>query len=114
MFLSEKDGIKKILDCTATIKQSCSNQRNMNFIMLIKVKMPTMVDILTFISMIYTTSESKKILYFLRYLCFYEYLIQQHMTKQEGFFLKPQLHIHDFGHGGATIHPNLSNPKTSA
>ena len=38
---------------------SCSSQLSM-FIMLINVKMPTNVDILTFISMINTTSKSLK------------------------------------------------------
>ena len=44
------------------IKQlfSCSTQLNMNFIMLINVKMPTIVGILTIISMINTASESSK------------------------------------------------------
>ena len=28
--------------------------------------------------------------------------------------IKPQLHIHDFGHGRATIHPDLSNRDASA
>ena len=27
---------------------------------------------------------------------------------------KPQLHIHDFGHGRATIHPDLSNRDAPA
>ena len=29
-------------------------------------------------------------------------------------FLKPQLHIHDFGHGRATTHPDLSSRDASA
>ena len=33
---------------------------NMKFVLLINVKMPTIVGILTFISMIYTLSESLK------------------------------------------------------
>ena len=37
-----------------------STQLSTKFIMLINVKMPTIVDILTFVSMIYTTSESLK------------------------------------------------------
>ena len=41
---------------------SCSTQLSMKFIMLIHVKMPTIVGILTFISMINTMSE--KSLYF--------------------------------------------------
>ena len=28
--------------------------------------------------------------------------------------LKPQLHCHDFGHGGATTHPDLSSRDASA
>ena len=46
----------------------------MKFIMLINVKMSTIVDILMFISMNYTTSESlkrKKVHYFLQ-VSFYE------------------------------------------
>ena len=39
---------------------SCSTQLNMKFILLINVKMPTIVGILTFISRINTTSESFK------------------------------------------------------
>ena len=36
---------------------SCSTQLSMKFILLINVKLPTIVGILTFISMINTTSE---------------------------------------------------------
>ena len=39
---------------------SCSTQLSTKFILLINVKMPKVVDILTFISMIYTTFESLK------------------------------------------------------
>ena len=39
---------------------SCSTQLSMKFILLINVKMPTMVGILTFISMINTKSERLK------------------------------------------------------
>ena len=39
---------------------SCSTQLSMKCIMLINVKMPTIVGILTFISMINTTFESLK------------------------------------------------------
>ena len=39
---------------------SCSTQLSMKFIMLMNVKMPTIVGILTFISIINTTSESLK------------------------------------------------------
>ena len=40
------------------------NKLSMKFIMLINVKMPTLVDILTFISMINTTSEQENLIYF--------------------------------------------------
>ena len=39
---------------------SCSTQLSMKFILLINVKMPTIVGILTFISMINTTLERLK------------------------------------------------------
>ena len=39
---------------------SCSTQLSMKFILLINVKMPTIVGILTFISMINTASERFK------------------------------------------------------
>ena len=39
---------------------SCSTQISMKLIVSINVKMPTFVDILTFMSMINTTSESLK------------------------------------------------------
>ena len=39
---------------------SCSTQLSLKLIMLIKVKMPTIVGILTFICMINTTIESMK------------------------------------------------------
>ena len=39
------------------IKLSCLPQMSMKFILFINVKMPTIVGILTFISMINTTSE---------------------------------------------------------
>ena len=39
---------------------SCSNQLSTKFIMLINVKMPTIVGILTFISVINTTSDGLK------------------------------------------------------
>ena len=48
----------------------CSTQLSINFIMLIKVKMPTIVGILTFISMINTSSERLKGRYFFIYLYF--------------------------------------------
>ena len=43
---------------------SCSTQLRMKFIMLINVKMPTIVGILTFMSIISTTFESLKYLNF--------------------------------------------------
>ena len=39
-------------------KHSCSTKLIIEFIMLINVKMPTIVGILTFISMVNTTSQS--------------------------------------------------------
>ena len=55
---------------------SCSTQLSTNFILLINVKMPTIVGILTFISMIDTTSEILKAKNFFscRYFSFYEQL----------------------------------------
>ena len=29
------------------------------------------------------------------------------------FYIKPQLHCHDFGHDGATTHPDLSSRDAS-
>ena len=54
----------------------CSTQLSIKFIMLINVKMPTIVGILTFISMINTTSERLKARnYFVcQYFSFYEQL----------------------------------------
>ena len=55
---------------------SCSTQLSTKFILLINVKMPTIVGILTFISMINTTSERLKARNFLIcwYFSFYEQL----------------------------------------
>ena len=55
---------------------SCSTRLRTKFILLINVKMPTIVGILTFISMINTTSERLKARNFiaLRYFSFYEQL----------------------------------------
>ena len=55
---------------------SCSTQLNMKFILLINVKMPTIVGILTFISIINTTSERLKArhLFICRYYSFSEQL----------------------------------------
>ena len=54
----------------------CSTHLSTKFILLINVKMPTIVGILTFISMINTTSERLKARNFLicRYFSFYEQL----------------------------------------
>ena len=55
---------------------SCSTQLSTEFILLINVKMPTIVGILTFISMINTTSERVRARNFFIcwYLSFYEQL----------------------------------------
>ena len=52
----------------------CSTQLSTKFMLLINVKMPTIVDILTFISMINTTSERVKARNFFicRYFSFYD------------------------------------------
>ena len=54
----------------------CSTQLSKKFILLINVKMPTIVVILTFISMINTTSERLKVRNFFicRYFSFFEHL----------------------------------------
>ena len=54
----------------------CSNQPSTKLILLINVKMPTIVGILTFISMINTTSERFKAgnFFICRYFRFYEQL----------------------------------------
>ena len=54
----------------------CLTQLSIKFIMLINVKMPTIVGILTFISMINTTSKRFKARNFFvcRYFSFYEQL----------------------------------------
>ena len=53
---------------------SCSTQLSMKFIMLINVKMPTFVGILTFISIINTTSKTLKAItaFNFQYFCFYK------------------------------------------
>ena len=51
---------------------SCSTQLSMKFILLIDVKMPTIVGILTFISMINTTSERARNFFICRYFNFYD------------------------------------------
>ena len=54
----------------------CSTQLSTKFILLINVKTPTIVGVLTFISMINTTSERLKARNFFicRYFSFYEQL----------------------------------------
>ena len=56
---------------------SCSTQLSIKFIMLINVKMPTIVGILTFISMINTTYESLKVRkeFIFKFFSCYEHLI---------------------------------------
>ena len=56
---------------------SCSTQLSMKYIMLILVKMPTIVGILTFISMINSTSRSLKArkVYIFQHFSFYEQLV---------------------------------------
>ena len=55
---------------------SCSTQLSTKLIILINVKMPTIVGILTFISMINTISESLKAkgIFVFQHLSFYEQL----------------------------------------
>ena len=55
---------------------SCSSQLSIKFIMCINVKMPTIVGILTFISMVNTTYESLKAIkvFILKHCCWYEHL----------------------------------------
>ena len=57
-------------------KHSCSTQLSTKFILLINVKMPTIVGILTFITMINATSDRLKARNFFIYLyfSFYEQL----------------------------------------
>ena len=66
-FMSGPEGIKLF---------SYSTQLSTKFILLINVKMPTIVGILTFISMINTTSERLKARNFFicQYFSFYEQL----------------------------------------
>ena len=55
---------------------SCSTQLSIEFIKLINVKMPTIVGILTFVSMINETSESLKArkVFIFQHFSFYEQL----------------------------------------
>ena len=77
---------------------SCSPQLSTKFILLITVKMPTIVGILTFISMINTTPEGLKARNFFicRYFSFYEQLkfhTQLSLTKKKVFITSgPGLH----------------------
>ena len=69
--------LRSKLPCLEVIKPfPCSTQLNMKFILLINVKMPTIVGILIFISMINTTSERLKARNFFVcwYFSFYEQL----------------------------------------
>ena len=54
----------------------CSTQLSTKFILLINVKMPTIVGILTFLSMINTSSEGRKArsVFFCRYFSCYDQL----------------------------------------
>ena len=64
--------------CPEVIKLfPCSTQLSTKFILLINVKMPTMIGILTFISMINIISErlTARIFFIFRYFSFYEKLI---------------------------------------
>ena len=54
---------------------SCSTQLRTKFILLINVKMSTIVGILTFISMINTTSERLKAINF--FICWYSSFFEQ-------------------------------------
>ena len=75
-------------------KFSCSTQLSIKFIMLINVKMPTIVGILTFISKINTTSEcynQEKIIIFQYFsfneqLKFHEHSVEMSMRKVPGWF----------------------------
>ena len=55
---------------------SCSTQLSIKFVMFINVKMPTIIGILTFISMINKTSESLKArkVFVFQHVSFYEQL----------------------------------------
>ena len=56
-----------VLTDAEVLKKACLTQLSMKFILLINVKMPTIVGILTFISMINTLSETLKVIYFFRH-----------------------------------------------
>ena len=59
-------------------KNSCTTQLSKKFILLINVKMPTIVSIFTFISMINLTSErlKERNVFICRYCSFYELLLK--------------------------------------
>ena len=44
----------------------------------------------------------------------YVMCFRKNKKKKYNGSLKPQLHIHDFGHGRATTHPDLSSRDASA
>ena len=71
LLLSYSDFFKKLFQfCLEVLKLlSYSTQLSMKFILLINVKMPTIVGILAFISMINTTSERLKARNF--FICWY-------------------------------------------
>ena len=63
------------------VSRSITTQLNLKFILLINVKMPTIVGILTFISRITTQSESSKgrkilLIYIFQHFSFYEVELQ--------------------------------------
>ena len=66
-----------------------STQLSTKFILLKKFKMPTIVGILTFMSMINTTSERLKAIYFFscRYFSFYEQLKFGARVEHENIFI---------------------------
>ena len=78
---------------------SCSTQLSTKFILLINVKMPTIVGILKFISMINTTSErlKSKHIYICWYYSFYEHLkfySQLSWARKKFYNLKARAGIH--------------------
>ena len=87
--------------CPEVIKYfSYSTQMSMKFIILINVKMPTIVGILTFISMINTTSDSLKarIVFIFQDFSFYEQLkiyVQLSWAWKRFYNLGPELTQHD-------------------
>ena len=90
------------------MKISGLNHESQSFILLINVKMPTIVGILTFISrmnfMLSSADLSMKNLWASRL----------GILETETRDFKPQSHIHGFDPGRATVHPDLSNRGASA